>query len=305
MATDWESRFTEWARGPSSAEQERCANAVRQITKAIRNSAKLRNRHIKAFTHGSYRNRVNVRQDSDVDVGVMYHDGFLARYPAGKTREDFGNVPRDYRYAQFKNDLYEALVARFGTRSVTRGNKAIEVRENPYEVSADVVPLFEYRHYHNGGSYYCGVGLVPDSGPLIVNYPERLLDSWPKINQHYENGVGKNASTHRAYKGTVRILKALRAQMDDAGIAAAAEIPGFLLECLAWNPPNEHYASPAWLSRVENVLRHIWAETETDERCGAWTEVNDIKFLFHSTQQWNRAQARAFVGAAWQYVGAW
>ena len=34
--------------------------------------------------------------------------------------------------------------------------------------------------------------LLPDKGDLIYNYPERILDSWPQIPQHYENGVSKN-----------------------------------------------------------------------------------------------------------------
>ena len=39
--------------------------------------------------------------------------------------------------------------------------------------------------------------MIPDKGGRIVNYPECLLDTWPKINQHYENGVGKNTATGR------------------------------------------------------------------------------------------------------------
>jgi hypothetical protein len=34
-----------------------------------------------------------------------------------------------------------------------------------------------------------------------------------------------------------------------------------------------------------------------------WLEVNDVKYLFHSTQPWTKEQAHAFVSAAWDYVG--
>ena len=60
----------------------------------------------------------------------MLYDGFLDEYPEGKTRADFGNFDGDYGYSQFKNELEEALVARFGRAAVKRGNKAFNIREN-------------------------------------------------------------------------------------------------------------------------------------------------------------------------------
>ena len=80
-------------------------------------------------------------------------------------------------------------------------------------------PFFEYRHYSENRNYLCGVALSPDNGEMIYNYPERILDSWPHIPLHYENGVSKNKTTHRSYKGVVRILKKIRNEMDDAFIA--------------------------------------------------------------------------------------
>ena len=144
---DWESTFSFWAEPPSETEQQRSDNAIRAIRNAIDSSSTLKLRNIKVFTQGSYRNRVNVRQDSDVDVGVMAYDYFLFQYPEGKTDADFGNITADYSFSQFKSDLEEALVAHFGRPAVTRGNKAFNIRENSYRVEADVVPLFEFRRY--------------------------------------------------------------------------------------------------------------------------------------------------------------
>lgn len=76
MSRDWESIFSRWAQGPSQTEQERAENAERQIRQAIQNSSKLQSRNIKVITQGSYRNRVNVRKDSDVDIGVICYDAF-------------------------------------------------------------------------------------------------------------------------------------------------------------------------------------------------------------------------------------
>ena len=300
---DWEATFRQWAKPPSKTEQARCENAIRVVRNAIVRSDKLGRRKIKVFTQGSYRNRVNVRRDSDVDVGVMFHEYFIAYYPPGKTNADFGNVDVSYTFGQFKDELEEALVAQFGRSSVRRGNKAIDIRENSYHVEADVAPFFEYRHYYESGAYLCGVALVPDNGYRIENYPERLLESWPQIDLHYENGVAKNTVTSRSYKGIVRILKTLRNEMEDKGHVSAEPVPGFLIECMVWNAPNWCFSHDTWSGSVQAVLAHLWSCTKDDQSCRKWTEVNDVKYLFHASQAWTRPQAHAFVSDAWSYVG--
>jgi tRNA nucleotidyltransferase (CCA-adding enzyme) len=77
MNRDWESTFSTWATGPSVSEQQRAENAENMIRSAIKNSSKLQSRDIKVFTQGSYRNRVNVRKDSDVDVGILCYDTYF------------------------------------------------------------------------------------------------------------------------------------------------------------------------------------------------------------------------------------
>lgn len=303
MPRDWESQFATWAQSPSQTETDRCENAIKAIRNAVAKSDKLKARRIKVFPQGSYRNRVNVRKDSDVDVGVMCHDVFLPRYPTGKTGADFGNVDANYSYLQFKNELEEALVAHFGRAAVSRGNKAFDIHETSYHVEADVAPLLEFRHYSESGEYHCGVALKPDSGGQIENYPERLLEDWPRVDQHYENGVAKNTATNRAYKGVVRIVKSLRNEMEEAGSAASVSIPGFLIECLVWNAPDTCFKHKTWDGDVQAVFQHLWSNTKNTAACKEWLEVNGIKYLFHPSQKWTREQAHTFVDAAWSYVG--
>ena len=156
----------------------------------------------------------------------MRHDYFLSQYPNGMTKADFGVVDVDYSFSQFKNELEEALVARFGRAAVTRGNKALTVRENTYHLEADVTPFFEFRQYWENKTYRAGVALIPDKGGRVENFPERLLDDWPSTPLHYENGVSKNTATERRFKGIVRILKKLRNEMADAGNTTAKSIQG-------------------------------------------------------------------------------
>lgn len=302
MTRNWENEFSQWSRPPNRTEDERCENAVKAVRDAISKSDKLKDRSLTVFTHGSYRNRVNVRQDSDVDVGVLCNESLFRFLPEGTTDETFGLVPATYLYDQFKDELVEALVVHFEGGAVRRGNKAIDVRENSYHVEADVAPFFEYRHYQRDGTYRCGVALLPDKGRRIHNYPEILLDCWPEIPQHFENGVSKNKTTHRSYKGVVRILKKLRNEMDEAFIPEAKPIPGFLIECMVWNAPNKCFKGNTWDSRVQEVLIHLSASIKDDTICESLKEVNDIKPLFDSTQPWKRQEALAFIYAAWNYA---
>ena len=71
MSVDWESTFSSWAKPPGKTEQEGCENAEGAIKNAIAASDKLKSRNIKVFTQGSYQNNTNVRQDSDVDIGIL------------------------------------------------------------------------------------------------------------------------------------------------------------------------------------------------------------------------------------------
>jgi hypothetical protein len=72
---------------------------------------------------------------------------------------------------------------------------------------------------------------------------------------------------------------------------------------MTWNAPNSCFAHSTWDAVLQAVLIHLWSNTKDDATCKDWCEVNDIKYLFHSSQRWTRAQAYAFVDAAWSYVG--
>ena len=111
MSRDWESIFQTWSQGPSATERQRAENAERQIHEAVAASQKLKSRHIKVFTQGSYRNRVNVRKDSDVDIGVLCYDTFFPDYPDDNVKSvlEKSLADSDYAYATFKNEIEEAL----------------------------------------------------------------------------------------------------------------------------------------------------------------------------------------------------
>lgn len=302
MATnrDWEEIFRTWAKPPSETEQYRCDNAERMIRGTIQSDPVLAKKNIEVFAQGSYKHNTNVKQDSDVDVCIRYMDTFYYNLPSEPPNnpKDFGIIPSEYTLAEFKNAVETALVNKFGRKSVTRGNKAFDVHENTYRVNADVVSCFEHRRYTGeffyGQAYYLsGTELHPDKGGRIINWPF----------QNYENGVQKNKETGNRYKFSIRILKRLRNEMQENGVSAAKNIASFLIECLAWNVPNEGYESEYYRSNIRWVLAHTCNETRKDETCSEWGEVNELKYLFLSAQPWTREQANSFLNAAWNYIG--
>ncbi len=297
MSRDWESVFSTWAKGPSQTEQQKAENAEAQVRQAISASPKLKSRNIKVFTQGSYRNRVNVRKDSDVDIGVLCYDTYFPKYPDDNVKAilESSAEKATYTYAVFKNEIEEALVARFGRDAVTRGKKSFDIKANTYRVEADVAAFFEHRRYTSQYNYLSGVEMIPD------NFKPPMVRNWPE--QHYENGVAKNTNTSRIYKRIVRVFKTLSNEMAENGIESAKVVPSFLVECLVWNVPNGNFNGQTYKAIVRSALAHLFNETRTDQSCSEWGEVSELKYLFRPSQPWNRAQAHNFVSDAWDYIG--
>ena len=293
MARNWGNTFASWAKGPQAAETERSENSIRAIREAIAKSDDLNHRDIEVFLQGSYRNRVNVRQNSDVDVGILCHEAFYYDLPANYSAEYFNFYPATYHYHWFKDEVEAALVHHFGKSAVHRGNKAFNIKENSNRIEADVAPFFDHRRYSVNGSYQEGVELRPDNGGRVINWPE----------QHYDNGVSKNTATLRRYKRVVRILKRLCIEMNDHEVASAKSIPGFLVECLVSNVPNGYFGYNTYSAEIREALVYLFNKTIYDENCADLVEVSRLKWLFRGKQPWTRAQSHAFIDDAWNYVG--
>ena len=299
MARDWEDTFRFWGRPPSETERTKCENAERAIRKAIAADQTLGGKNISVFAQGSYRNRTNVRLDSDVDICVCCTDVLFPEYPDDSmTLGDVGLVPATYSYGEFKNDVEKALVSYFGREHVTRGNKAFDIHENTYRIDADVVAAFEHRRYtyrdmYGRWSYLVGTQFLPDEGGLVINWPE----------QQYANGVNKNEATGKRYKTMARVFKNLRNEMTENGIEAAKPMASFLLECLAFNVPPNMLMTATYKDAVGASLADLYQNTATVDKCSESFEVNGLKYLFGSHQPWTCQRVNAFTVAAWKYAG--
>jgi hypothetical protein len=289
----WEPTLQTWAQGPSTTEQEKCANAERVVSKAIRTDSTLSAYSIDVFTQGSYQARTNVRQDSDVDICARLTGTFFYQLPPNTTPSNFGIVPASLTFTQYKSLIGDALAKALGKDGVTPGNKAFDVHENTYRIDADVLPAFEHRRYQSDGSYHSGIEFLSDDGYRTINWPQHTHD----------NGIAKHNRTGRRYKRAIRILKRLRNAMQDQKITAANNVASFLIESLVWNVPDSYFATDTYTDMIRNVLAHTASATSEESRCYEWGEVNELKYLFRGRQAWTRDQANSFLLAAWTYLG--
>jgi len=91
--------------------------------------------------------------------------------------------------------------------------------------------------------------------------------------------------------------------MEADNVAAAQNIPSYLIECLVYNAPNRFFGHDEYVRDVREVLAYLFNNTMNDENCKEWVEVNELKYLFNWWQPWTRQQAFNFISAAWDYLG--
>jgi hypothetical protein len=309
-STAWEPKLQRWSVGPGKTEEEQMEHAATAIRTAIDRSPILGTHVIEVLPTGSFRNRTHIPTESDVDVAVIYKDVFISKWDFADARaktdpavvqelmREAGVTTSPYTYAQYKNEVEGALVDYFGRTNVKRGDKAFDITENTYRVESDCVAMFQHRQWFRNAAgrldFTEGTMFYPDSDPskAILNYPK----------QQYENGRAKHDRTSRRFKKMVRIVKNLCNEMADAGIAAADPIPSFLIECLVYQVPDAVFGRSTFYEELQLVLAFIATNTDSTDTCGKWTEVNEIKYLFHPTQGWTREQAHDFAFSAFAYI---
>jgi hypothetical protein len=297
MSRDWESWLASAARGPSQTEKDERDRTEARIRRAIADDPDLSG-NVRVFVKGSYANNTNVRADADVDIAVEWNKwayvdhAFQAKgltaAQVGYTTVSEGPDPSTYR-----GWVNRALVNAFGGPAVHPGNKAILVDASTSTLDADVVPCFRHNRYDRAGATpKRGIELHPKDGGVIINWPD----------QNLENGRRKNNATSRSYKQIVRAVKRLENDMVEKRILSK-DVPSFLIECLLWNVPDARFtSSSSYLETVRKCFRFLWTplrENQSEE----WGEVNELKYLFRSSQKWTRQDAFNFIDKAWDTIG--
>lgn len=289
-----EDQLTGWTGPSSDTEQDKQERTEKMVRQAIAEHEPFDDCSLRVYAKGSYANNTNVRTDSDVDIAVQCTECVYWDRESDEAYSSKGGYKGVWKPAKLRSELAAALEAKFPGQIDTSGSVAIEVHASSARVNADVVPCYTYRKYFDSGYIREGTKIFPSSGDSFRNYPVQQL----------ENGRAKNKRTHGRFKKVVRIMKRVENAMIDAGIHR--EVPSFFVECLIYNCPDSALNKSSWTDRVEACIVHIWnklqGDDEPDENSDRWHEVNEIRFLFHSSQKWTRSDGRDFAKAAWNYL---
>lgn len=306
----WESRLATWSQGPSPTEQEKIERAKDAIRKAIDADPTLGDHKIEIMVTGSYANRTNIRAESDVDVAVIYLDAFVSNWdwvdPRASTDPEVrasldarvGLSTVTYPDSRYRDEVEHALMRQLGTSAVDRGPIAFDIHRNTYRVDSDCVAAFEQRQWFEAKGdkefdYIDGIRVTNDVGRTIINYPsaQKLF------------GEEKHEATDRHFRKMVRIVKNLCVEMADDGVAAAEDIPSFLIESLVFNVPDDYFGGPSFYLELKLVLGWLFNNTMAGKDCSGWKEENKLKPLFGEGQKWTQKQVHGFIDAAWDYLG--
>ena len=290
-----ESQLENFTKPISDSEEQRCKNMINMVKDAIENyynqtkDYKMRVDNYEIFLQGSYANNTNVKQNSDVDICVMYKNVFRYEMPEGYSL-DSKYSDSTFTYMELRNNIKQALIKKFGSDRVVDKNKSIRILSNTYTTDADVVVAFQYRYYINQDTYKEGIAYTALDGTNVVNYP--------KI--HIENGNKKNTSTNHMYKKMVRIFKKIMYNMQDDNVLASKEIKGFVLECMCYNYPNDklyQHIETKYTDNLNNMINYF-----LDNSMNLWKEVNEIKWLFGIEKNKDEKYYKNFISEMKRYI---
>lgn len=290
-----ENQLESFTKPISDSENQRCENMIRMVKDAIQNyysetrDYKMNLNNYEIFLQGSYANNTNVKQNSDVDICVMYKNVFHYSMPDGYSLDgSYSDSSLDY--FDLRNTIKKALIKKFGSDRVIDKNKAIRILSNSYTTDADVVVAFQYRKYSDSTKFQEGIYYKALDNSIVINYP--------KI--HIKNGNEKNVTTNYMYKKMVRIFKKIMYDMQDDNIYASKDVKGFVLECMVYNFPNDEMFKHIETKYTDNLQKMM--NTFINESMNLWKEVNEIKWLFGIEKGKNESDYKDYIKAMKEYV---
>jgi hypothetical protein len=286
-----EQQLITWSKPISTSEDQKCQNAISQITDALK--AKFGSK-ISIFLQGSYRNNTNVRLNSDVDIVMRYDDAFYSDLErlseADKDAYNAQKTSAGYNFDELKADTQAALASVF-TTDVERKNKCVQVNGNTYRIAADVIPCFVLKRFKTLQAIEAeGIKFYSDDSREIISFP----------NQHYYHGTVKTEDTFRLYKRMVRILKVINYRLIDTGTITDKLVSSFFIECLVYNVPNVNFISGNYTQTLKNVILKIYEDMKSNAE---YTEVNQLLLLFRNKNPRTRQNALDFMQLCWNYMG--
>ena len=185
-----EAQLATWSNLGGTANSMAAHTSVRNALEA--NDSGLNCADFEIFLQGSYRNKTNIRADSDVDLVVQYNKVYyrdLAKLsPSEIQRYQSCHSTVDYGAVEWRADVEKALRKRFPGKVQVGGGKALKVTTGPGNMTADVVPALlhkQYTHFNTvkDEGFDPGMKFADSRGNITLNFPKL----------HIDNGEDKNS----------------------------------------------------------------------------------------------------------------
>ena len=301
--SSWNDRLAHWERPASNTEEAQIERAAGMVRRVFAGNQFLTSEGVAIQAQGSYFNNTNVRQEADMDLRAThpliyteYGDGVVPAYAQQASGRSLVDRFGDEVCREMRREMAREFERAFGRGVVTVGTKAIRIdKKIGSRADVDVVPTVGYRWVTwcaLTGSYHeeSGIAIFSENGDITRNYPD----------QHNRNGIDKRSRTRLRFKRIVRSLKWLRDELVEIGMLKLKQVPSFLIECLVYLVPDSAFLveEDDRFDRILRVLDELENMVSDAAMVQNATELNGIKYLFHPSQPWTVADAKAFVAAA-------
>jgi hypothetical protein len=81
------------------------------------------------------------------------------------------------------------------------------------------------------------------------------------------------------------------------------EYPGYLVECLIYNVPNNRFGRVKLYNDMQAVFSFLWTGLREEQTYLSWTEVNELLMIFRGRPDRIPANAWRFIDKAWDTIG--
>jgi hypothetical protein len=302
--SSWNDRLSHWERPASDSEEQQIERAANMVRTALSSNDWLNSEGVTISPQGSYHNNTNVRLESDMDLRVV-HPSMKVEYAsnvlvdAAKTVLGIVGTERTYSAViqEMRQQIIRELSKKFGASNVDgSGNKAIRLKKQlGSRADVDIVPAFKLywvEWYSYSQMYHTeeGIAIFGKDVNWTYNFPE----------QHHRNGIAKRVRTKYRFKRSVRILKRLRDELVESNQLELKQAPSFLIECLTYAVEDEYFLfeSDDRYDRTLRILNRMKECLDNSTWVTNATEINEIKYLFRTTQPWSINDAKIFVQKA-------
>jgi hypothetical protein len=286
-----EDQLTTWSNPGGTANAIAAHNSIRTALEA--DDSPLKGKNFEVFLQGSYRNKTNIRADSDVDVVVqtneVYYKDLSLLPPDQKAAFERSFKPGAYGAKEWRTLVEGALRNKFGTALKPGGGRAFHVVTGPGNMTADVLPAVRFKKYTMFQSvaveaFVEGVEFADAAGNFTINYPK----------EHIKNGEAKNSETRTSgrYKPSVRMFKNARTKLIHDGMIADNCAPSYCVECLTYNAPDSCFGE-----RYRDTFHAVVSYLSQNPLLGHTSQNGIVPLFGTASTQWNTDAANAFLAA--------